>query len=193
MSSRLPTSVVEAVALLVDGPEELERGLLAPVDVALQQAGDRRLDRRQRGAEVVGHGSEQRHAQLVGPGEQQRLGGLLLHRQPLPGRRLLQRLDLGARPERLLGARRSPASTRRLTSSADDEEHHERQRVLPVGDREPVERRREVVVRGQRADDGGHRGRADAADRARDHHEQQVEEQVAREAERARAGWPATT
>ena len=60
---------VEAVALLVDGPEELEGGLLAPVDVALQEAGDRRLDRCQRAAEVVGHGPEQRHPQLVGPGQ----------------------------------------------------------------------------------------------------------------------------
>ena len=89
--------VVEAVALLVDGAQELEGGLLGPVDVALEQAGDRRLDRRQRGAQVVRHRPQQRHPQLVGPCEHQRLGRLRLRRLPLEGRRLLQRLHLGAR------------------------------------------------------------------------------------------------
>ena len=85
--------VVEPVGRLVDGLEELAASPSGvQVDVALQQARDRRLDRRQRRAQVVGHRREQRGAQLVrlrepvgarGVGAQR---ALLRPRSP-PGRR----------------------------------------------------------------------------------------------------------
>ena len=58
--------VVEPVSALVDGLEQLPGGGGREVDVALQQAADRRLDRRQRRPQVVRHRREQRGAQLVG-------------------------------------------------------------------------------------------------------------------------------
>ena len=47
---------VEPVGLLVDRLEELVGGVGRPVDVVLEQAGHRRLDRRQRRPQVVRHG-----------------------------------------------------------------------------------------------------------------------------------------
>ena len=66
MSSRLPTSVFSRSVSSSIVCEQLARRLGRPVDVALQQARDRRLDRRQRRAQVVRHRCEQRRAQLVG-------------------------------------------------------------------------------------------------------------------------------
>ena len=84
--------VGEPVGLLLDRPLELVDVLRRPLDVALAEAGDRRLDRRQRRAQVVGDGLQQRAAQRVGGGEVGGLAGLAL--QPLalggarrPGRR----------------------------------------------------------------------------------------------------------
>ena len=57
--------VVEPVGPLVDRLEELAGRAGREVDVALQQAAHRRLDRRQRRAQVVRHRREQRGAQLV--------------------------------------------------------------------------------------------------------------------------------
>ena len=62
----VPDQVVEPVGPLVDGLEELPGGGRREVDVALQQAADRRLDRRQRRPQVVRHGCQQGGAQLVG-------------------------------------------------------------------------------------------------------------------------------
>ena len=87
MSRRLPTSAVEPVDLLVDGGQELlALGLRRPVDVGLEQAGDRRLDRRQRRAQVVGDGPQQGGAQGVGLGQGRRIGRLGLEAPALEGR-----------------------------------------------------------------------------------------------------------
>ena len=56
---------VEAVGLLVDRLEELLPRLGRPVDVALEQARDRGLDRGDRRAQVVRDGGEERRAELV--------------------------------------------------------------------------------------------------------------------------------
>ena len=67
MSSRLPTMAGEPVGLLLDRRLELVDRLRRPVDVALAQAGDRRLDRRQRRPQVVGDGLQQRRPQACWP------------------------------------------------------------------------------------------------------------------------------
>ena len=69
MSSRLPTRSLSrsASSSMVSRNSWVAAGV--EVDVALQQARDRRLDRRQRRAQVVRHGREQRGAQLVGLGQ----------------------------------------------------------------------------------------------------------------------------
>ena len=74
MSSRLPTRSVSRSVSSSIVALELVDVVGRPVDVALAQAGDRRLDRRQRGAQVVGDGLQQRPAQRVGGGEVGRLG-----------------------------------------------------------------------------------------------------------------------
>ena len=56
---------VEPVGLLVDRGEELVSRLRRPVDVVLEQARHRRLDRRERRAQVVRDGREERGPQLV--------------------------------------------------------------------------------------------------------------------------------
>ena len=56
---------VEPVGLLVDRRRGTRRGLVGPVDVVLEEAGDRRLDRRQRRAQVVRHGGAERGPELV--------------------------------------------------------------------------------------------------------------------------------
>ena len=78
MSSRLPTSAVQAVGLLVDRVEELAPRLRRPLDVVLEQARDGRLDRGDRRAQVVRDGGEDRRAQLV----RRRHGAGGLDRQP---------------------------------------------------------------------------------------------------------------
>ena len=88
--------------------------------------------------------------------------------------------------DRIASAARADAcSTRTAHERADDEEDAEGERVLPVRDGEPVERRGEEPVGAQGADHRGGDGRAHATDRRDDDHEQQVEEQLARQAERA--------
>ena len=67
---------VEPVGLLVDRGEELASCLGRPVDVVLEQARHRRLDRRERRAQVVRDGGEERRAQLVGGGEAAGVGRL---------------------------------------------------------------------------------------------------------------------
>ena len=49
----------QPIGLLLDGLVELGDRVRRPVDVALTKAGDRRLDRRQGGAQVVGDGLQQ--------------------------------------------------------------------------------------------------------------------------------------
>jgi len=56
---------VEAIDLLVDGHEQLMGIVLTEVDVGLEEAGGRRLNRRERSSEVMTDRSEQRGAQLV--------------------------------------------------------------------------------------------------------------------------------
>ncbi len=56
---------VEAVGLLVDRREELVLLGRSPVDVSLQQARHRGLDRRERSAQVVRDGGEERRSELV--------------------------------------------------------------------------------------------------------------------------------
>ena len=58
---------VEPVGLLVDGDEERSRCVVGPGDVVLEQARHRRLDRRERRAQVVATRAEQRGAQVVAP------------------------------------------------------------------------------------------------------------------------------
>ena len=62
----LLASARRPVRFLVDRLEELLPGIGRPVDVALQQARDRRLDGGDRCAQVVGDGGQQRGAQFVG-------------------------------------------------------------------------------------------------------------------------------
>ena len=73
--------------------------LFRPGDIALEQAAGRRLDRRQRRAEVVRDGGEQGLAQLVGLLEHLRFGRLpaqplALNRQPYLSRRCIQQASL---------------------------------------------------------------------------------------------------
>ena len=59
---------VQAVGFVLDRCEELGDVLVTPLDVRLAQAGHRRLDRRERGPEVMGHGLQQRGARTRSPG-----------------------------------------------------------------------------------------------------------------------------
>ena len=61
--------------------------------------------------------------------------------------------------------------------------------VVAVGDRQPVERRREVPVGEQEAADHGDAGREHAADEGDDHRQHEVQQQDARQARPGRAGW----
>ncbi len=69
MSSRLATSWSSRSVSSSMVSRNSAVGLGRPVDVALEQAGDRRLDRGQRRAQVVGHGPQEGGAQLVGLGQ----------------------------------------------------------------------------------------------------------------------------
>ena len=95
---------------------------------------------------------------------------------------------------RARAASRAPARAERRrarsTTDGDDEEDDEREHVLGLGDRERVERRREVPVGEQEAGDRGDERRASsAADRGDDDDEQQEQQQHARQADVvARAG-----
>ena len=86
-----PTSVLSrsVSSSIVSSSSRVASG--RPVDVALEQARHRRLDRRQRRAQIVRHRGEQRGAQLVGLGEPRRDGGFgaqlpLLERRAPAGR-----------------------------------------------------------------------------------------------------------
>ena len=63
---QLAHHVVEPFGLGEDRLEEVVHLILGPVDVGLQQAGHRRLDPRQWGAQVVRDRGEQRGSQPVG-------------------------------------------------------------------------------------------------------------------------------
>ncbi len=67
---------VETIGLLVDRAGELSALLAGPAHVGLQEAGGRRLDRGERGAQVVRDGLQQRGAEGVGLGEAGRSGGI---------------------------------------------------------------------------------------------------------------------
>ena len=64
-----------------------------------------------------------------------------------------------------------------------DQEDDERHEIVPLGDRERVQRRREVVVREQEGDDGRREGGPHPSHRRDEHHGEQVEEEDAREPE----------
>ena len=66
----------QPVGLVLDGGEELVAVLVRPVDVGLAEAAGRRLDPRQRRAQVVRHRLQQRAAQLVGLGQRRGPGRL---------------------------------------------------------------------------------------------------------------------
>ena len=112
------------------------------------------------------------------------LGGPLLGGHPLADGRLLERFDLrsateGSRPHGPMpGARGSSRAHRRRGR------HRGPSAFSASRDREPVERRGEEPVGAQEAAHRRGGRRSDPADRCRDDdHEQQVEEQIAREAE----------
>ena len=69
---QVPDERVQAIGLVLDRVEELRDVLVAPLDVGLAQARHRRLDRRERRPQVVGHGLQQRGAQLVRLAERRR-------------------------------------------------------------------------------------------------------------------------
>ena len=73
MSSRLPTSALSrSVSSSIVSRNSLRASAASTSTSSLEQAGDRRLDRRERRAQVVRHRREQRGAQLVGLGEPRR-------------------------------------------------------------------------------------------------------------------------
>ena len=76
---------VQPVGFGVDGLGELAALLDVPRHVGLEEARGRRLDRRQRRAEVVADGLEQRGAELVGLGQPGRHGRLGLEPAGLQG------------------------------------------------------------------------------------------------------------
>ena len=86
--------MIEPVGAVVDGLEQLPSGGRREVHVALQQAAHRRLDRRERRAQIVRHRGEQRGPQFVRLFEVSRAGRVgaeraLLHGdRHLPGERL---------------------------------------------------------------------------------------------------------
>ena len=94
---------VEPVGLLVDGREELTRRLGCPLDVLLQEARRRRLDRRQRRPQIVRHRGEQcdpQVARLRQPRRDRGLGAQLTAfegERQLPRERLQQRKVLGGK------------------------------------------------------------------------------------------------
>ena len=144
----VPHQVVEAVALLVDGAEELVRGLLGPVDVALQQAGDRRLDRRQRRAQVVRHGPQQRHPQLVGPARSSGLGGRAPRWPAAPRPGASCSASTSACDRSVSAARAAAWSTRKLTSAPTTRNTSRASAFSPSAIVKPVERRGEEPVGG---------------------------------------------
>ena len=73
---QVPDERVQPVRLLVDRPQELVLRLGCPVDVVLEQARDRGLDRGDRRPQVVRHRGEQRGAKLVRRRERSRGLGL---------------------------------------------------------------------------------------------------------------------
>ena len=132
MSSRLPTrSLSRSVSSSIVSRNSRGRSA-RPVDVALQQARDRRLDRRQRRAQVVATPREQGGPQLVGLG--QRLGRGRLGLQPAP---LERDGDLGGerrRAPRRSSASRSapatPAARRRRSSGSASVDRRSRRAVV---------------------------------------------------------------
>ena len=65
---------VEPVGAVLDGLEQVGTVLVGPVDARVAQAAHRRLDRRQRRAQVVGHGGEEGGARARGLGQHPPLG-----------------------------------------------------------------------------------------------------------------------
>ena len=122
-------------------------------------------------------GEAERLPQLVEQGRQR--SGAAQHAAGQGGQGL--GLGAGLRPPPGCAARPGRRST--LTATRDGEEHDQGEDVLALGDGEPVDRRGEVVVEQQRADDRGEQRRVQAADQ-RDH----------RPPRRGRAGcrWAAT-
>ena len=120
MSSRLPTRALRrSVSSSIVSRNSCAR-LGRPVDVVLEQARDRRLDRRERRAEVVRDGREERGAQLV-------------RRREGAGRR-----GLGLELAELDATRRARARTRRgragrslAAAPAGEHEHVRRRRARP--------------------------------------------------------------
>ena len=115
MSSRLDTSWVsrsDSALMVLANPSAC---FVVPVDLGGQQAGGRGLDRRERGAQVVGDGGQQGGAQAVGLGQLGGAGRLGLEAEVFLG--LAELGDEGAEQAGVLGAqvaaRRAPARRRR--------------------------------------------------------------------------------
>ena len=85
MSSRLPTSALRRSVSSSIVCEELLPRVRRPVDVVLEQARDRGLDRRDRRAQVVRDGGEERRAELVRRRQRARGLGLRLELAELDG------------------------------------------------------------------------------------------------------------
>ena len=118
MSSRLPMRTAEPVGGLLDRLEQLGLVLGRERHVGLAQAGDRRLDPGQRGAQVVRHRGQERRPRPVVAGEAASLAGL--GDQALPGeqapRRARRTRRRGAVRRRAGPGRRGPARSRRRRS-----------------------------------------------------------------------------
>ena len=117
MSSRFSTSRVSRSSDSSAVASSSSRSVVVEDHVVAAQAGDRRLGRGQRGAQVVADRGEQRGAQPVGLGQRPGRGGLL-------GEPLLAQRDGGLRGERLdhppvgrraAGGRAAPAEIRSST------------------------------------------------------------------------------
>ncbi len=131
MSSRLPTRALSRSVSSSMVVEELVGRVRCPVDVVLQEAGHRRLDRGQRGAEVVRHASQQGGAQGVGLGGDHRRGGLGPQSPLLEGRGELG--DEGVEHPLVVGVERTPRQ-------------HQARRVVQLHDLPPADGGRRLVL-----------------------------------------------
>ena len=112
MSSRLPTSALSrsvSSSIVSRNSRALRR---RPLDVVLAAGSCRRLDRRERRAQVVRHRLQQRGAQLVGLGQRRRRA------RPRPAARAARERDGELRGERVSTCRSSP-----VRPAADEREH----------------------------------------------------------------------
>ena len=170
MSSRLPTRAFRRSVSSSIVARNSCRASSGPVDVVLEEARHRRLDRGERRAEVVGDGREDRRPQLVGGGEaagRRRLGLELLElerrselaREGVEDAAVVLGWWIGARRERARGSRRprpwsshrSGAARRRRRSQSSTSSSRRRRgagcAARVEAERTPQARRAELVDR----------------------------------------------